>query len=535
MTEFMTLNGRTANDVKKGHYGWVRMNKLTSWALLFIVAVCSIVGCRRNELLQIEQIMESDIETADSLIYTMNEPTGKRNQALYAILKTQIDYKMYRDAVNDSTIRIATDYYGKRYKDYHAAMAWYSLGCISAELGQDSTAADAYLTAIRLFPDTLVRYYALAEQNLSCIYIDHKMDADAFPMITACYANAKRLKDSTAIAFCEFNIARSLFYSNEYDTARIMFLKLKDSRWMSPSTRDVPLLQLSVLSLCEKQYQQAIEYADSFMITNNHFLSYGPAYTTIADAYYNLGEIDSALHYYRLSLTDSNDPYTICNTYRCLAEIYSFKGQQDSATYCTKQVSMWADSIVTASSSEIILRALLNHSNSLVSKKDYKYALFNIFIFFAIAVIILLYLLNKTKKEKIEEKLAINETRPLRTSIYEFTDDINEFKQGKLYKTMATNIAKQEEPSQKDKNAQIKDFRESLLELRTFISTSGKVNPDDIDFCIFTMLGFSQKDFNILFNVGQSRTLKYRLKSKLPEEMFNYFFNAGNSACGANN
>lgn len=496
---------------------------------LLITLGLLLTGCEHSKLVQVEQLMETNVEVADSFLYSMNEPTDKRNRALYALLKTQIDYKMYREAVNDSTIRIATDYYGKDYKDYHAAMAWYSLGCISAELGQDSTAADAYLTAMRLFPDTLVRYYSLAEQNLSYIFLEHNMDTEAIPLIRSCRINAVRLNDSVAIAFCDLNIAKSYLYNNDYDTAFTLFQALKDNEWLTPSTKSIPIFEMSIIAFYKQQYQQCIDYIDSFLTLNNKEQPCGAAYSTKADAYYNLGQIDSAFYYYRLSLTDSNDPYTICNTYRYLAEIYSSKGEQDSATYCTKQVSMWADSIVTASNSEIILRALLNHSNSLVPKKDYKYTLLLIIsIFTAITVIILLYLHSKTKKEKIEENLETIESRPLRTSIYEFTDDINEFKHGKLYKTMATNIAKQEEPTQKDKNALIKDFRDSLIELRTFISTSGKVNPDDIDFCIFTMLGFGQKDFNILFNIGQSRTLKYRLKSKLPEELFNYIFNTYN-------
>lgn len=134
MADSMTINGRTANDVREGHREPVGMKRLASWGLLLLVAVCALTGCERGKLLKVERIMEQDIDTADTLIYSMDEPFGKRNRALYALLKTQIDYKMYRDAVNDSTIRIATDFYGKRYKDYHAAMAWYSLGCISAEL-----------------------------------------------------------------------------------------------------------------------------------------------------------------------------------------------------------------------------------------------------------------------------------------------------------------------------------------------------------------------------------------------------------------
>ena len=510
----MVENSKTANGVKKGHNGLVKMKKLASKALLLVLAACAMAGCGRRELLQVEQIMECDVETADSLIYSMNEPTGKRNRALYALLKTQIDYKLYRDAVSDSTIRIATDYYGKRYKDYHAAMAWYSLGCISAELGQDSTAADAYLTAMALFPDTMVRYYALAEQNLSYIYLDHKMDAEAIQLIKACRANAERLDDSAAIVFCDYNIANSLLYNNDYAEAKEMFLKLKDNKWMSPNTSDIPLLQLSKINLLyDLDYLSAITYIDSFLVRNDHINSYGTAYSLKADSYYNLGQLDSALLYYELSLADVDDLYTLCNSLRYLAEIHSLIGNQDSATYYTKQVSVWADSIVSVSNSDNILRALLNHTQFSTVPKSKQHIIFIILIaiFFIVSICILLFTYYKNAHKEPQ-------------SILDFTQDIEDFKKCELYGFMARTINKHEAPETKEKNSFIKEFRNSLVNIRTFIAISSKANDDDIDFCIYTMLGFNQKDFNTLFNVSQSRTLKHRLKGKMSESMFNSIF-----------
>ena len=165
-----------------------------SWMLTAVITACCLLsGCRHSGLSRVERLMENDIEVADSLISAMNKPTGKRGRARYALLKTQIDYKLYRPALNENGIRIATDYYGRDRKSFHAAMAWYSLGCVSAELGRDSTAADAYLTALRLFPDTLVRYYALAQQNLSYIYLEHYLDYESLSMFKAYYTNAVRL------------------------------------------------------------------------------------------------------------------------------------------------------------------------------------------------------------------------------------------------------------------------------------------------------------------------------------------------------
>lgn len=503
-----------------------------SWMLTAVITACCLLsGCRHSGLSRVERLMENDIEAADSLISAMNKPTGNRGRARYALLKTQIDYKLYRPALNDSAIRIATDYYGRDRKSFHAAMAWYSLGCVSAELGRDSTAADAYLTALRLFPDTLVRYYALAQQNLSYIYLEHNMDNEALSMIKAYNTNTVRLKDSVAIAFYEFNIAKSLLYNNEYDSARVMFLKLKDNPWMSSGTKDIPLLQLSIISLCEKQYRQSIDYVDSFMVKNQHHIPYGLAYTTKADAYYGLGQLDSALHYYRLSLTDTGDPFTICNTYRRLAEIHSLKGNRDSATYFTKQASSWTDSIVSASGSDIILRTLLNHSQSQISPKSHWGLLFKI-VFLTVLFIIVSYLLISFNRRKIAasgNKTDNSAAEPVKDThleaIKDYAGDINEFKQSELFELMVTATTKQKELSGKQKTDFINEFRNLFVRLRAHLAASYNLNDDDIDFCIYSLLGFKQKDFFILFFNLHPRMVKYRLKEKLPISLFDYIFN----------
>lgn len=517
MADRRNENDCTARGIWKGHRGVLWTIKFAKCALLSIVSGWLLTGCEDSRLVDVEKLMEMDVEMADSLLYSMEEPESRRDKALYAMLKTQIDYKMYRDAVNDSTIRIATDYYGKRYKDYHTAMAWYSLGCISAELGVDSTAADAYLTAIRLFPDTLVRYFALAEQNLSYIYLEHNMDTEALPIIKACLANATRLKDSVAIAFCEFNIARSMLLGNEYEAARSIFLRLKDSEWMSPSTQDIPLLELSKIALYkDSDYTSALNYVDTFIDKNGHYNSYGAAYTTKANVFVGLNQLDSALYYYRLSLTDTNDPYTICNTYSCLAEIHSLKGNQDSATYYTKKVSEWADSIVCASNSELIFRAMLNNAQSSPEPKSKLYTfiitLIVVICVLSLAILLIHYCSIKFKKPQ---------------SIADYAKEIDAFKTGDLHQKIINNILKPECLTFKTRFAIENEFHETLPGLRKFITnSSSNLNIMEIDYCVFTILGFKPRDFHLFFNISYSgsRKFKARIKEKMKENVFHEIF-----------
>lgn len=515
MAESMTINGRTANDVREGYRGPVGMKRLAVWGLLLFVAVCALTGCERGKLLKVERIMEQDIDTADTLIYSMDEPSGKRNQALYALLKTQIDYKMYRDAVDDSTIRIATDFYGKRYKDYHAAMAWYSLGCVSAELGQDSTAADAYLTAIALFPDTMVRYYALAEQNLSYIYLNHNLEAEATQLIKACRANAVRLQDSAAIAFCDYNIANALLYNNDYYDAKDIFLELKDNKWLSSDTKDDPFLQLSkIAQLADQDYYQSLNYVDSFIIRNHHKLPYGQAYSVKADAFYGLNLMDSAQLYYNLSLTEATDAYMVCDAYRRLSEIQSIKNNRDSATYYTKLASAWMDTIAATNNSSVIFRIINKYSASSFNPKNKHHTFFAVFLTICFLISGFLFIYHKRIHKKTE-------------SIADFADDIVEFRNSSLYLEMVNVVHNQEELSTKNKNLFEKKFRKSLIGLREFIiKSSTQMSSIEIDYCIYTILGFRQKDFVLFYNISPSgsRNIKARIKDKTPEQLFNNIF-----------
>ena len=470
----------------------------------------------RNRLLQVERIMEYDVAAADSIINTMNVPASKRSNALYAMLKTQIDYKMYRDIQNDSLIRIATDFYGTKYKDYHAAMAWYSLGCVSGLNGQDSTAADAYMKAMLLFNDTLVRYYALCEQNLAHIYVEHDLFDEAMQMIHSCYTNSERLKDSAAIAFCEYNIANSLLYHENFDKSQAMFLELKDNNWLSIDTKDIPLIQLSKISqFKDKDYIQSLKYIDSFIIRNQHIVPYGTAYSVKADAFYGLKQIDSAQFYYELSLTETTDPNTVCDTYRRLLEIHTLKGNKDSATYYIKQTSMWMDSSMLAYSPNDIYKTILNNSGIISGPKSKLYRHYLPAIIFIAALII------------AGLALQIIWYRKRRKKKHEFESIIAGFKKDELYREMCDIIQNQNPPTSSKRKEIERQFHNSMDGLRDYIKKSGeKVNNMDVDYCIFTMLGFMQKDFHLFFAISPSgsRNIKMRLTNKLPKNTYKMIF-----------
>ena len=143
--------------------------------LLQILIISSCVNRERRQLDAVELMLESNPAKADSMLCEMSIPTGKKDRAWYAVLKTQADYKQYKPISSDSLILTATEYYGTRHKSNHAAIAWYTQGCVYNDLNNDLAAIDAYLKAKDLFSDTINRYYALTEQRLGKIYLAKRM------------------------------------------------------------------------------------------------------------------------------------------------------------------------------------------------------------------------------------------------------------------------------------------------------------------------------------------------------------------------
>ena len=100
---------------------------------------------------------------------------SKRDAALYALLRTQADYKCRVRLTSDSLPLIATNYYGTKRKSQRAALAQHYLGCTYIEMHRDLDAIEAQLRATSLFPDTTYKYFAHSLLDLGRLYIKHYM------------------------------------------------------------------------------------------------------------------------------------------------------------------------------------------------------------------------------------------------------------------------------------------------------------------------------------------------------------------------
>ena len=263
-------------------------------------------------------------------------------RALYTILRTQADYKCYEPLTTDTLIRYATDYYNSNRKDYRAAMAWYSLGCVYTELNDDAGAVEAYLRAQSLFPDTTVRYYRLCYQNLGQHYLNKNMSDEAL----AAYQAYHNKTEGYAHLYADIGLARAYIHKRQPEQAQEILESLLSCREEidTYSLRTI-LFELGKIEYTfSKNYDKADAYFDQLIALYN---------ANEVDATYwfkgsiaeSRGDRDSAKYYYESAMQKYDEVYLQYNCARSLLYLTLDSMAQPELYGYTKRFEQMSDSI----------------------------------------------------------------------------------------------------------------------------------------------------------------------------------------------
>lgn len=368
---------------------------LTSQFIAVATLLSVVSSCSDSRLAQAEALLETDPAAADTILTRISELRSRRDRALYAVLKTQAEYKQYKPLTTDSLILTATDYYGTairgtKNRRYHSALAWYTQGCVYKDFQNDVSAIDAFLKAKDLFPDTLTRYYALTKQNLSNCYLNKNLYEDALSSLNSCRNLAITINDSSMFAYANYLIATTKLYKKQFSNLSQDFTKLYHDKNLSDFYRNqclVELAKINIFHLC--QFDSAMTYLHQYMKYQHQ--SKGLTYNLIGDIKYKIGEIDSAYYYYNLSTQEICDIYTLSNNYKSLSEINLLYGNNQDAFQYGKLYTESIDSIRILQNANDIAAVKIAHNTemNLISKKN-----FNIkTIIIGISIIIIISLL----------------------------------------------------------------------------------------------------------------------------------------------
>ena len=483
-------------------------------------------------------------------------------RALYAILRTQADYKCYVPLTSDTLIRYATDYYNTNRKSYRAAMAWYSLGCVYSDMKDDAAAVEAYLQAQSLFPDTTVRYHRLCYQNLGQHYLSKDMADEALDAYIA-YHNVAEGHDHL---YADIGLAQAYIYKRmPLEARRILENLLPYRADMDTLSLGTVLFDLGKIEYTfSKNDDKAEEYFDQLIAL------YGP---NKVDATYwfkgsiaeSRGDNDIAKYYYQKAMQGYDEVYLQYNCARNLLyltldsiaqpELYGyvkrFEQMGDSIKRIERRTEI--DDIRTAHAMELHQRELSDHHRRFMHRTTL------IVVCLLAAITIGMLLIERRRKQhylRLQKELQRNQAK-----IYKMYESIEDQRDNgsltreqivTLYRdNLAKSIAlfKQNRWAQhlqllsEQRSKDIPSFtikeREQLAEAleHCFINVktnlrdeaakhNSKLSAEDIHLCIYMALGYSTGVIRECLAASSDNVVnqrKKRLVNKLPEDILSLF------------
>ncbi|MDO5343243.1 MAG: hypothetical protein Q4F69_12475, partial [Bacteroidia bacterium] len=363
--------------------------------------------------------------------------------ALYAILKTQADWKRYDPLTSDSLPRLATDYYGTPYrKNYHAAMAWYSLGCTFLDKRLDLEAIEAFLKAKSLFPDTLSRYYALCEQQLGKLYLLHHLYSQSLEEFTAYTHTVTQLCDTALMQMADYFTAYAMMPLKKFEEAKQLFLPLSSTTPPLFVYQNDVLLQLAKIEYYMGEAEASEDLLNSHISGSQKNKNLGTTFLFKGNIFYDAQQYDSAHLYYLRALDYNNDLNTRCELNKMLASTSGYVNDSVAASIYAHEYAVLLDSIYRQSNKSEISSIQTKHTLwQLAQEQKMKrqrfvfLTLFGAVLLLSIGVVALqIYHRRKEKRyivysekmrESICEQIALQvETEVLEEPINENTEEV---------------------------------------------------------------------------------------------------------------
>ncbi len=534
--------------------------------LLVVVTLCmgcgGRIGMRRLQELeaQLDSVPHLVQQSLDSIPFATLRGEAR---ALYAILRTQADYKCYVPLTTDTLIRYATNYYNRSRKNYRAAMAWYSLGCVYSEMKDDASAVEAYLQAQSLFPDTTVRYHRLCYQNLGHHYLKKGIADEALNAYQAYLCTAEGYDR----LYANIGLARAYIHKRQPEQAREILKSLLPFR----NELDTPSLETILFNLGKIEYTFSKDYDKADAYFNQLITLYGndkidATYWFKGDIAESRGYIDSAKYYYEAAMQKDGEVYLQYNCSRSLLYLTLDSTAQPELYGYIKRFEETGDSIKRIERRSEIDEIRTAHQMELQQRElAERHRAFIYIIVFAIvcllAVIIIGILLFEYRRKKyylrLQRELQRNQARiyKMYQSIEEKRDNgsLTREKMLEIYRdNLSKNIAlfKEErwavrlQQLSEQRSKDIPPFtikeREQLSDVleRCFINVitnlrdeatrqKSRLSAEDIHLCLLLSLGYSIGVIRECLAASSDdvvRKRRVRLAGKLPEDILLLLF-----------
>ena len=380
-----------------------RMGK-TKAIILFLVAflllACTARQSNNKQLIWADSLMRSLPDSALSVLQNIStqEFASPADSAYYALLLTQARDKNYVVQVDDSLIRYAVAHYDKVGDVKMRASAHYYWGCVYRDMNRQAEALREYLIAASLTKETVEkRQLGLIYNNIGYIYYVQNINKKADSVYQLMEGIAQELKDTTLWAE-SLSRQGSIAFMKGDNYFSIAEQRLLDAFAMVDRVdnngikADISAMLSRLYSRME-QGEKALFYGKLNLSLRKDTVRAYRAFLILGDAYYRIGQYDSATFYLNKSLL-SKDYGRKSDTYMRLADIAMLQGNAALSMQLERYSSAYKDSLYQSRRNAITDKIVEAEADAQVTLQQLYYkGRLNMYLYIFIPVIIIIVII----------------------------------------------------------------------------------------------------------------------------------------------
>lgn len=422
--------------------------------IAFLSVACNERQSNNRQLILADSLMQSRPDSALCILQgiSMDKFATQADSACYALLLTQARDKNYVVQTDDSLIRYAVAYYDKTNDVRMQAKAHYYWGCVYRDMNRQAEAIREFLIAAPLTEKAKEkRQLGLVYNNIGFIYNIQGFNEKADSIYQLMEVIAQEVKD-TALWSEALSKQGSIALTKGKEYFPIAEQKLSDAFGAVDSVGNNGLkanISASLSNLYSRmdEGEKALYYAKLNLSLRRDTARAYRAFLLLGDAYYKLGQYDSATFYLNKSLL-SKDYGRKAGAYMRLADIAMIQGNAALSVELERNSSAYKDSLYKFCRSVVVNEIIEAETDAqaMLQKLYYKGRL-NTYIygFILITIIIVAIVLFLYRRYQRKNDLLQRDKQELE----KINQDLNQH-----YVSLQTNI--------EQKNLEIEGLRKEL-------------------------------------------------------------------------
>lgn len=422
--------------------------------IAFLSVACNERQSNNRQLILADSLMQSRPDSALCILQgiSMDKFATQADSACYALLLTQARDKNYVVQTDDSLIRYAVAYYDKTNDVRMQAKAHYYWGCVYRDMNRQAEAIREFLIAAPLTKKAKEkRQLGLIYNNIGFIYNIQDFNEKADSIYKLMEVIAQEVKDTTLWSEA-LSKQGSIALTKGEEYFPIAERKLSDAFGAVDSVGNNGLkanISASLSNLYSRmdEGEKALYYAKLNLSLRRDTARAYRAFLLLGDAYYKLGQYDSATFYLNKSLL-SKDYGRKAGAYMRLADIAMIQGNAALSVELERNSSAYKDSLYKFRRSVVVNEIIEAETDAqaMLQKLYYKGRL-NTYIygFILITIIIVAIVLFLYRRYQRKNDLLQRDKQELE----KINQDLNQH-----YVSLQTNI--------EQKNLEIEGLRKEL-------------------------------------------------------------------------